>query len=99
MARLTALLLFAVLHGAFFHDVAVGGRTLSAATLTAGLTPRGPVEAPSERVLPHVLDVEGAAWVDEPSPYLAHHALAAAELPLWNAQAGLGSPLAGNLNS
>jgi hypothetical protein len=99
MAAIPALLLFLVLHGLFFHDVVLGDRTLSAATLTAGLTPRGPVDAPAERTPPHVLDVEGAAWVDEPSPYLARRAIAAGELPLWSSDVGLGAPLAANLNS
>jgi len=99
MAAIPALLLFLVLHGVFFHDIATGGRSLSASTLTAGLTPRGPVDAPLDPGPPHLLDVEGAAWVDEPSPYLAHAAFAAGDLPLWNAGAGLGAPLAANLNS
>jgi hypothetical protein len=99
MAAIPALLLFLVLHGVFFHDVASDERSLSAATLTAGLTPRGPVDAPADPGVPHVLDVEGAAWVDEPSPYLARAAFAAGELPLWNPGSGLGTPLAANLNS
>ncbi len=101
-----ALLLFVVLHGIFFHDVVFDGRSLSASTLTAGLTPDGPVRPPGQAhedppgVGPaHLLDVEGAAWVDEPSPYLARAALAAGELPLWNPGSGLGAPLAANLNS
>src|SRR5262245_58657074 len=99
MAALPALLVFLLLHGLFFSDVVVGGRSLSAATYTAGLTPRGPVDTPAEPGPPHLLDVEGAAWVDEPSPYLARRAFAAGELPLWNPGTGLGAPLAANLNS
>jgi hypothetical protein len=94
-----ALLLFLLLHGVLFHDVLFDGRSLSASTLTAGLTSSGPIGAPSETGPPHVLDVEGAAWVDEPSPYLAHGAFMAGELPLWNPRSGLGAPLAANLNS
>src|SRR5215831_2126050 len=99
MSALPALLLFLLVHGVFFHDVVFDGRSLSAATFTAGLTPDGPVAAPSPRGAPHLLDVEGAAWVDEPSPYLASAAFAAGELPLWNPDTGLGAPLAANLNS
>ncbi len=99
MSALPALLLFLLVHGVFFHDVVFDGRSLSAATFTAGLTPDGPVDAPSPRGVPHLLDVEGAAWVDEPSPYLASAAIAAGELPLWNPRSGLGAQLAANLNS
>ncbi len=98
MSAAPALLLFLVLHGAFFSDVVFEGRSLSAATFTAGLTPAGPLDAPV-RTAPHLLDVEGAAWVDEPSPYLARTAFAAGDLPLWNPGTGLGEPLAANLNS
>src|SRR6185295_12688627 len=65
---------------------------------TSGLTPSGPYGAPATRVAPHLLDVEGAAWVDEPSPYVAADTLRRG-LPLWNAAEGLGAPLAANLNS
>ncbi len=99
MSALPALLLFLALHGVFFHDVLFEGRSLSAATLVAGLTPTGPVDAPETAAPPHLLDVEGAAWVDEPSPYLARAAFAAGELPLWSPGSGLGAPLAANLNS
>ncbi len=99
MSALPALLLFLLLHGIFFHDVAFHGHSLSASTFVAGLTPHGPVDAPPNVPPPHLLDAEGAAWVDEPSPYLARAAFAAGELPLWNPGTGLGAPLAANLNS
>jgi Bacterial membrane protein YfhO len=99
VTALSALLLFVALHGVFFFDVMAGGRSLSAASFVAGVTPRGPVDAQPTADAPHVLDVEGAAWVDEPSPYLAHAAFVAGELPLWNPATGLGAPLAANLNS
>lgn len=99
MSVAPALLLFLVLHGIFFPDVLFDGRTLSAASLTAGLTPSGPLDAPADLPPPHLLDVEGAAWVDEPSPYLARRAFAAGELPLWSPGSGLGTPFAANLNS
>ncbi len=99
MAAIPALLVFLILHGVFFGDVIVGGKSLSASTYTAGLTPHGPRDAPATPGVPHLLDVEGAAWVDEPSPRLASAAFAAGELPLWNPATGLGAPLAANLNS
>lgn len=99
MSVVPAALLFLALHALFFTDVVFEGRTLSAASLTAGLTPHGPLGAPDPPPPPHLLDVEGAAWVDEPSPYMARAAFAAGELPLWSPASGLGSPLAANLNS
>ncbi|MCC6767364.1 MAG: hypothetical protein IT293_22165 [Deltaproteobacteria bacterium] len=99
MSVAPALLVFLVLHGIFFADVVFDGRSLSAASSTAGLTARGPLDAPDPAPPPHLLDVEGAAWVDEPSPYLARAGFAAGELPLWSPGSGLGSPLAANLNS
>lgn len=89
-----ALIVFGLLHAAFFGDVIFGDRTLSASAYVAGLT--GPAVVPEG---PHLLDVEGAAWVDEPSPHLAASAFAVGELPLWSPASGLGAPLAANLNS
>jgi hypothetical protein len=88
-----------VTHGLFFHDVLFGERSLSPATYASGLTPTGPYGAPATAAPPHLLDVEGAAWVDEPSPYLATAGWRAGEPPLWTAAEGLGAPLAANLNS
>ncbi len=99
MTRLAVpLVMFALLHVAFFGDVLFGDRTLSAAAYAPGLTPHpvGTDAAPSRT---HLLDVEGAAWVDEPSPHLAAAAYAVGELPLWTPATGLGAPLAANLNS
>jgi hypothetical protein len=92
------IVVFGLLHAAFFGDVVFGGRTLSAAAYAPGLThhPVGADAAPSRT---HLLDVEGAAWVDEPSPHLTAEAFAAGELPLWTLATGLGAPLAANLNS
>ncbi len=87
------------LHVVFFGDVLLGGRSLSPATYTAGLTPDGPYGAPPAAGPPHLLDVEGAAWVDEPSPYLAAAGWRAGTPPLWTPAEGLGAPLAANLNS
>ncbi|HYC22450.1 MAG TPA: hypothetical protein VEI94_07100 [Candidatus Bathyarchaeia archaeon] len=84
---------------AAFGDVLFAGRTLSAAAFTHGVLPGGPVAPSDPPATPHLRDVEGAAWVDEPSPYLVHRALAARHLPLWNAAEGLGAPLAANLNA
>jgi len=84
---------------AAFGDVLFAGRTLSAAAYTHGVLPGGPVASSDPPATPHLRDVEGAAWVDEPSPYLVHRALAAQRLPLWNAAEGLGAPLAANLNA
>ena len=94
-----ALAVFLVMHVVFFGDVLFGGRSLSPATYTNGLTPSGPYGAPAAAEPPHVLDVEGAAWVDEPSPYLAAAGWRAGEPPLWTPAEGLGAPLAANLNS
>ena len=99
MRLVPALAVLAITHVLFFGDVLFGGRSLSPATYTSGLTPSGPYGAPPPAGPPHVLDVEGAAWVDEPSPYLAAPAWHAGEPPLWNAAEGLGAPLAANLNS
>lgn len=99
MRRLVVpLVVFGILHAAFFGDVLFGDRTLSAAAYVPGLTPHpvGPDAAPGRT---HLLDVEGAAWVDEPSPHLAAASYAAGELPLWTPATGLGAPLAANLNS
>ncbi len=99
MRRLAVpLLVFALLHVAFFRDVILGGRTLSAAAYLPGLTSH-PVGADAAPPRAHLLDVEGAAWVDEPSPHLAAASLGAGELPLWTSGTGLGAPLAANLNS
>jgi hypothetical protein len=99
MRLLPALAVLLLTHVVFFHDVLFGGRSLSPATYTSGLTPTGPYGAPPTSPPPHLLDVEGAAWVDEPSPYLAAHGWRAGEPPLWTPAEGLGAPLAANLNS
>lgn len=99
MTRLAVpIVVFGLLHAAFFGDVVFGDRTLSAAAYAPGLTLH-PVGADAAPARTHLLDVEGAAWVDEPSPYLAAEAYAAGELPLWTPATGLGAPLAANLNS
>lgn len=99
MTRLAVpLVVFGLLHVAFFGDVLFGDRTLSAAAYVPGLTAH-PVGADAAPARTHLLDVEGAAWVDEPSPHLAAAAWAAGELPLWTPATGLGAPLAANLNS
>lgn len=99
MTRLAVpIVVFGLLHAAFFGDVLFGERTLSAAAYAPGLTPH-PVGADAAPSRTHLLDVEGAAWVDEPSPHLAAAAYAAGELPLWTPATGLGAPLAANLNS
>lgn len=99
MRLVPALVVLSVTHVLFFGDVLFGGRSLSPAIYTSGLTPGGPYGAPSPTAPPHLLDVEGAAWVDEPSPYLAAAAWRTGEAPLWNDAEGLGAPLAANLNS
>ena len=83
-----------------FADVLFAGRTLSAAAYVPGVLPSGPY-AQSSAVPPSrpLLDPEGAAWVDEPGPYLVRRALAAGRLPLWNPDEGLGAPLAANPNA
>lgn len=92
--------LLAVLLALAFADVLFGGRTLSAAAYVPGVLPSGPVAlAGAPRPPRHLLDPEGAAWVDEPSPYLVHRALEAGRLPLWNPREGLGAPLAANPNA
>ena len=78
----------AAIHGVFFHDVLLEDRSLSAATYVAGLTPHGPLDAPPEALRRTCSILEGAAWVDEPSPHLARAALGAGELPLWNPRHG-----------
>lgn len=99
MKRLAVpIVVFGLLHAAFFGGVLFGDRTLSAAAYAPGLTPH-PVGADAAPSRTHLLDVEGAAWVDEPSPHLAAEAYAAGELPLWTPATGLGAPLAANLNS
>ncbi|MBI3769307.1 MAG: hypothetical protein HY271_12575 [Deltaproteobacteria bacterium] len=99
MRLVPTLAVLLVTHGLFFHDVIFDERSLSPATYTSGLTPTGPYGAPASAAAPHLLDVEGAAWVDEPSPYLAAAGWRAGEPPLWTAAEGLGAPLAANLNS
>lgn len=89
-----------LLLAAAFADVIVAGRTLSAAAYVPGVLPSGPVAlAGRPRPPRHLLDPEGAAWVDEPAPYLVHGALRDGSLPLWNAGEGLGIPLAANPNA
>ncbi|TMA75833.1 MAG: YfhO family protein [Deltaproteobacteria bacterium] len=99
MRLVPALAALLVTHVLFFHDVLFGHRSLSPATFTSGLTPSGPFGAPPPSAPPHLLDVEGAAWVDEPSPYLVASGWRAMEPPLWTPAEGLGAPLAANLNS
>jgi hypothetical protein len=99
MRLVPALAALLVTHVLFFPDVLFGHRSLSPATFTSGLTPSGPFGAPPPSAPPHLLDVEGAAWVDEPSPYLAASGWRAMEPPLWTPAEGLGAPLAANLNS
>lgn len=99
MRLLRTLAALLVAHVLFFHDVMFAGRSLSPATYTSGLTPTGPFGAPASSQPPHLLDVEGAAWVDEPSPYLAARGWRAGGPPLWTPAEGLGAPLAANLNS
>ena len=90
----------ALLVAAAFPDVIVGGRTLAAAAYVPGVLPSGPVRlAGRPRPPRHLLDPEGAAWVDEPAPYLVHGEIRAGRLPLWNAREGLGIPLAANPNT
>jgi hypothetical protein len=83
-----------------FADVLFAGRTLSAAAYVPGVLPSGPYQQRGAvaRSRP-LLDPEGAAWVDEPGPYLVRRALAAGRLPLWNEGEGLGAPLAANPNA
>lgn len=91
--------LLALVLAVAFPDVLFGGRTLSTSAWVPGVLPSGPVGArvPPGAVAPR--DPEGAAWVDEPAPYLVHEALAAGHAPLWNAREGLGLPLLGNPNT
>ena len=92
-----AVLVFALVVS--FPDVLFGSRTLSAAAWVPGVLPGGPVGSrlPPGAIAPR--DPEGAAWVDEPAPYLVHAALAAGRAPLWNDREGLGLPLLGNPNT
>ena len=99
MRLVWTLLAIVALHVVFFADVLFQGRSLSPATYAAGLTPTGPFDVGPSSAPPHLLDVEGAAWVDEPSPYLAATDWRAGEPPLWTPAEGLGAPLAANLNS
>jgi hypothetical protein len=89
----------AIVAAASFADVLFAGRTLSAAAYTHGVLPDGPDADPDRPPIPHLRDVEGAAWVDEPSPYVVHRSLVAGRAPLWNGAEGLGAPLAANLNA
>jgi hypothetical protein len=75
---------------AALSDVLLGGRTLSPAAWVPGVLPSGSVGAPAPPP-PVLRDLEGAAWVGEPAPYLVHRPLAQGRLPLWNAGAGLGA--------
>jgi hypothetical protein len=97
VVRSLAVLLLVV--AAAFPDVLFFGRTLSAASYVPGVLPSGPVAAAEPPLPPPVRDLEGAAWVDEPAPYLVQASLAAGRLPLWSAASGLGAPLLGNPNS
>ena len=94
-----AMALLAAALAVAFPDVIFGGRTLSAAAWVPGVLPTGPLGArvPPGAIAPR--DPEGAAWVDEPAPYLVHDALAAGRAPLWNDREGLGIPLLGNPNT
>jgi hypothetical protein len=94
-----ATLVLAAALAAAFPDVLVGGRTLSAAAWVPGVLPGGPVGArlPPAALAPR--DPEGAAWVDEPAPYLVGEALRSGRVPLWNPREGLGLPLLGNPNT
>ncbi|MBM4268792.1 MAG: YfhO family protein [Deltaproteobacteria bacterium] len=94
---LGAAVLLALLLGAAFYGVLFGNRTLSAAAWVPGVLPSGPVGSPVPLARPPMRDVEGAAWVDEPAPYLVHRGLTGNGL-LWNDAEGLGLPLLGNPN-
>lgn len=98
VGRLAAGVLLAVLLCAAFPSVLFGGRTLSSAAWLPGVLPTGPVGAVRPVGPAPVRDVEGASWVDEPAPYLAHQGLAAGRLPLWNDAEGFGIALLGNPN-
>ena len=98
--RLGAAVLLAAVLAAAFAPVVFGGRTLSTASWLPGVLPTGPVSQELRPVgPPPVRDVEGAAWVDEPAPYLVHRQIARGGLPLWNEAEGLGIPLLGNPNT
>ncbi|MFM8410095.1 MAG: hypothetical protein ACKOCT_07440, partial [Alphaproteobacteria bacterium] len=94
-----AVALLALALAVAFPDVLFGGKTLSAAAWVPGVLPGGPVGSrlPPGAIAPR--DPEGAAWVDEPAPYLVHDALASGTAPLWNDREGLGLPLLGNPNT
>lgn len=94
---LAAAVALALLLALVFADVLLGGRTLSPAAWVPGVLPSGPVAA-GPPPPPALRDLEGGAWVDEPAPYVLRRALGAGRLPLWNADVGLGAPLAANPN-
>ncbi len=96
---LLAIALLLVVLVVAFADVLFAGRTLSPSSRVPGVLPGGPVGASPMSASTAVRDPEGAAWVDEPAPYLVHDALASGRLPLWNAREGLGLPLLGNPNT
>ena len=76
-----------------------GADSVPAPLVSPPARPEPAIARPQVPAKPHLLDPEGAAWVDEPSPYLVNRALVEGHLPLWNADEGLGAPLAANLNA
>ncbi len=93
------MVVLALLSSLYFRGVLWGDETFSAAAYVPGVLPQGPVDSekpPSPRPM---RDPEGAAWVDEPAPWIVGASLAAGEWPLWNAREGLGMPLLGNPNA
>ena len=96
---LAAFLVLTLLSGLYFRGVLFGGQTFSAAAYVPGVTPSGPVDARTPPMPRPMRDPEGAAWVDEPAPWIVAASLQGGEWPLWNAREGLGMPLLGNPNA
>lgn len=96
---LLALAILTLLSGLYFRGVVFGDQTLSAAAYVPGVLPSGPVGGGTPPWPRPMRDAEGAAWVDEPAPWIVGASLRAGEWPLWNDKEGLGMPLLGNPNA
>ncbi|HAC80936.1 MAG TPA: hypothetical protein DCG06_11620 [Deltaproteobacteria bacterium] len=96
---LLALVALTLLTGVYFRGVVFGDQTLSAASYVPGVLPSGPVGGEPPPWPRPMRDAEGAAWVDEPAPWIVGASLRAGAWPLWNDREGLGMPLLGNPNA
>jgi hypothetical protein len=96
---LLALVALTLLTGVYFRGIVFGNQTLSAAAYVPGVLPSGPVGGELPPWPRPMRDAEGAAWVDEPAPWIVGASLRAGVWPLWNDKEGLGMPLLGNPNA